>query len=561
MEDDFGDGSWDLWLDVSDDINKNIAGFIWSALGSPKSSVRWNATHCVTILAKFNCSDIIEALIEWLKHDKVDAFGCKQFPFYNLHARLYLLIAFTRISVEHSDLLLKHSGVFLKYALSEPHVLIQTYASKIALNIERSFVGTYNKETVKALLIVGESNLPIQNEKYGYMTNSYWHKQGNVKTDIDYFFGWDFDKYWFEPLGEVFGVPGKQAEELAAEIIVNEWGYSDSWKYNDDPRAYLWNKYNDRETYHSHGGHPKTDNLSFYLSYHSMLSVAAKLISKMPVIKTRDWYDDEWKGWLSRHLLTRDDGKWLSDSRDPIPIERPKWIDEENNDNWITDIAITDFTNCLQIKEGQDVWLNVKGGWEERDHIRSESFSVSSALVSKKTSDALLRVLATCEDPFDYKLPNYEEDMEIQLDIFELKGWIDKHSTSKGLDEVDPYADNIEYPPYSIGKNIVEKLNLSVDAEGKEWYDNNSNSIALICESWSSHRENKDEYADRSGMRLKASLSFLKYMCHTLDCDLILDVAIAREISDKYDRNKSEYRKPKYRTFILSSDGELRTTE
>lgn len=49
---------------------------------------------------------------------------------------------------------------------------------------------------------------------------------------IDFHFGWDFDRYWFEPLGDVFGIPGKQVEDIAANVIVNEWGMGDINGYN-----------------------------------------------------------------------------------------------------------------------------------------------------------------------------------------------------------------------------------------------------------------------------------------------------------------------------------------
>lgn len=166
ISEDFGDGPWDDWLCAPVDINKNIAGLIWSALGAPAAAVRWNAAHCVKKLAELNCSNILDALIEWQEHDKVDAFGYNKFTFYNLHARQYLLIALARISLEQPDLLRKHSTVFSKYALAEPHILIQKYASDVALNIETVIPGTYETGILTAIKNVGKSKLP--NEKVEY---------------------------------------------------------------------------------------------------------------------------------------------------------------------------------------------------------------------------------------------------------------------------------------------------------------------------------------------------------------------------------------------------------
>lgn len=562
IDKDFGDGTWEDWLSVPNDINKNIAGFIWSALGSPKSVDRWNAVHCVRKLAELNCIDIIDELVWWLEYDKVGAFGSKQFPFYNLHARQYLFIALARISLEKPEVLVKHSTIFSKYALSEPHILIQKYASESVLNIEKRFTNTYDKDTLITVHKVGESSFDIRMEDYNYITNSYWHENNEIDTSVDYNFGWDFDQYWYKPLGDVFGVPGDQIQDLAANVIVNEWKIASNGGYSEDPRVVLWDRYsNERSTWHDHGSYPLTDNLSFYLSYHAMFVVAAKLFEKMPIIKARDWYENEWDEWLSRHLLTMEEGKWLYDNRGALPLKRPKWITEERNDTWLSNITEDDFIDGLKTKNAGDLWLNVKGGWNEKNNGRTESFSIFSALVSKKTSGALLRALATCNDPYNYKLPAYgESDMEIDDDTFVLKGWIKERSLSSRLDKSDPYANDITYPPYSLGDKIIELTDLTVANDGKLWYDNETHKVSLICEAWSSHRQGRDEEPDQSGITLKATLSFLIRLCQTFDCDIILDIGIHREIYSKYDRKDREYTQPQHKIFILSADGKLKTT-
>lgn len=562
VENDFSDGVWNESLYVADDINKNIAGFIWSALGSPRSAVRWNAAHCVRKIAEFNCTNLIDALVYWMKSNKVDAFGYNKFPFYNLHAKQYLLISFARVSIEKPAVLHKHSALFLQYALSHHHALIQKFAADIILNIENSFPGTYKEDILSSIKSLEKSGTPVQVEDYQYSTDSYWHKEGKIETGIDFHFGWDFDRYWYEPLGDVFGVSSKQIQGLAANLIVKEWGLGEKNGYNNDPRDILWNhSSHERETWHDHGNYPRADNLDFYLSYHSMLVVAARLIEKMPVIKKREWSDDEpWPYWLSGHLLTRPDGKWLTDCRDPLPLNRPMWISEEKKDSWQTEITEEDFLNCLRAEEKGELWISIKGGWHEKDNERTETIYISTALVSPKTSDALLRALATCSNPYDYKLPYFDEDdMEIDSSIFQLKGWINERHASKGLDEFDPYADEINYPPFSLGNAIADQLGLTVDPDGKIWKITHTSENVLVCETWSSHRERRDEKPHQSGMRLKAKLLFLKELCSTLDYDLIFDVGIRRDKSDRYDRDKREYAKPQHRIFILSKDGNLRS--
>nr|WP_315221555.1 dsDNA nuclease domain-containing protein [uncultured Flavobacterium sp.] len=571
VENDFGDGPWAEWLLVSKDVNNQIAGFIWSALGSPKSKERWNAVHCVRLLTEFNCTEIIDELFKWMQFDKTAAFGSIEFPFYNLHARLYFLIAMARISLYKAESLLPFKDVFVQYAFGEPHVLIQKFAAETAVNISHFFIDAYDEEELKKIKAVGKSDMPVIKTNYHDQIDSYWHTKKKIAVKYDFHFGWDFDRYWFEPLGDVFGISGKQVEDIAADVIINQWGFDKKNGWKMDPRAVIWNRYEaERETWHDHGSYPRTDDLDFYLSYHSMMAAAAKLLEKMPVVSSRDWDDDDedennWDYWLSGHILTSPDGKWLSDYRDPLPIVRPQWISENKMDNWKDDVSEKCFFDTLTAGAGnENGWINVYGRWTEKLNERDESISIASALVSKDTSHALIRALQTCSDPHDYKLPEYEERrMEIDSDSFQLKGWIRNVHRSKGIDQYDPYAEDIDYPALIIGTGIVDKLKLLVKDDGKHWYLPSSSMPALKCETWSNQQLERDESPNQCGSRLKATVTFLKQLCTTFDCHVIFEVEIKRDISNRY-RNRDddyEYSKPLHKLFILSSDGELRTTE
>ncbi|MEQ8474509.1 MAG: hypothetical protein RIC35_25145 [Marinoscillum sp.] len=563
FEDDFGDGPWNKWLHVPSDINKNIAGFIWSALGSPHSETRWNACHAIKKLADFDCNKVLNSLIEWLEHDQVDAFGSNQYPFYNLHARQYLLIALCRVSIECPETLVDYKEVFLKYSQLEPHVLIQKFASEIALNVEKAIPGTYSSTHTTNFKAVSKSKYEVREEEYGYRTDSYLHQRGEVDTEIDHHFGWDFDRYWYEPLGEVFGIPGEQVQDLCANVIVKKWGHGTKSGYSNDPRVGLWNQDHDRKTWHDHGSYPKTDNWDFYLSYHSMLVVAANLVENMPVISSRDYWDEEdpWDYWLSRHYLTRIDCKWLSDTRSKPPLQRPDWITKESKDElWRTDIQEIDFLKSIKVRDGEETWLNIKGGWTEKHNSKYETHSVSSALVSKEPSSALMRALATTSDYHDYKLPDFEEgSVEIDTGIFKLQGFIFNPDVSKGIDKFDPFAGSISYPPFSLGEPFNKKLNLSPDFDGQKWFSSDGE-IVLECDVWSSEPHGYDEEPEQSGMRLSASLPLLKRLCQIYDSHLIIDVNISRDIEYKYRSNEEEY---KYLThhniYLFTPNGRLRS--
>jgi len=564
IDENFGDGEWAEWLHTSENVDKNIAGFIWSALASPRSVERWNAAHAVRALGTYGCKEVIDELINWMQHNKVDAFGHVKYPFYNLHGRLYLLIALERVSSDRPELIASRRDIFVHYALNEHHILIQWFSAKIAINLQDSSKERYDKQTTYNLESVGKSRMPIIEIQFDETIDSYWHTNNLVDTEHGFHFGWDFDNYWYKPLGSVFGIQGDQVEDIAAHVIIKEWGIKEKNGYSNDARSSLWNRQSSySETEHSHGDYPRTDNLDFYISYHAMMVTASKLLEKMQIASKRDWYENEWNEWLSQHLLTCEDGKWLIDYRDPLPITRPKWIYLKDTDNWRTDITENIFQDAILSDDNDELWLTVKGGWSENSIDRKESFTISSALVSRSTSDALMRALETCSDSHDYKLPSYQEnDMEIESFPFRLKGWVEDDSVSKALDEYDSYGNNVDYPPYKIGSSVITKLGLELKDDGKTWFLPTIKNPALKCNIWTGLRSERDESPDQSGKILKASLPFLKQMCLTLDCNIIIEVTVERNIKYKYrnSKEKYEYLNPVQKLFIITSDGELRTT-
>jgi hypothetical protein len=563
MPDYYGDGLWSEWMQVSSDINESTAGFIWSALGSPMAEMRWQATHCVRKLAELGALDLLEAIMQWLELDKADGFGSEKYPFYNLHARQYLLIALARVSMDKPEILCKYSRIFVKHCEFE-HIIIHKFAFDIILNIEKAFPGTYESSELTSLKYMGLSSMPAINVKYGDKRDSWWHSSGEIKKNKKQLFAFDFDKYWFEPLGDVFAVSGLQVQDLAASVLKEKWKV-DLKGYNADPRVEIWNRSSrGHDTEHSHSSYPKTDNLSFYYSYHSLMAAASKLIKKMPVAIT-DYFeesDDNWQEWLTEHLLTRSDGKWLSDIRDELPLVRPGWIDVENNKDWDSQIRDDDFVKCILTEEKDQSWINVAGYWNEKENDRKESYIITSALVSPESSESLLNALSSCTDPYDAHLPEYEEnDAEIDVEPFMLKGWIEHRNAPKGIDSLDPFSGNASYSSYVIGEKILEKLKESASRSENDWHLPMTLETALLGRSWNSFTESKNEESAQSGTNLKITVPFLKFLCKTLGCEIIFNVRIQRNYNRQYGSLREKYNLPILKIYLFSEDGKLRSIQ
>lgn len=561
IDDTLGDGPYGNKVAVDKEIEKSVAGFIWSALGSPWGWERWNAVHAVRSMGELGCTDIIDALFDSLKHGEVGAYGSADYIFYKLHAIQYFFIALARTSISNPSILVKHSEKIAEYAISGDHLLIQKFAADAALNIAEATSGTYEDATIDLLRRIGKSPFNPKKVKYDYSTDSIWHKAKKIDTKIDFHFGWDFDRYWFEPLGDVFGIPGKQVEDIAGEVVVNDWKMNGRNGYKNDPRVGLWNSSSsDRETWHDHGSYPKTDNLDFYLSYHAMMIAAGKLLKAMPVVEKSDWGEDARREWMDRHLLSLEDGRWLSDIRGPLPLNRPVWTKNQRTDTWQSDITEQDFRERLIEAYKGEIWITVGGGWHEKVSERKEDVSIRSAFVAKETSDALMRALQSCEDNHDYKIPDYEEEnMESRHGNFVLKGWLEFPSGSKGLDNFDHRSAEVSYPIISVGASVMSDLKLV--SEFNTWKEIGKTKEVLRCENWSTDRGERDEYVDQCGMRLKVSLNFLMNACKKYQSDLLIEMSIDRDIIVSRMGGSNNYGKPVVKILIISTDGTIKTTE
>lgn len=559
IKDHDGDGNWDDSCLAPENVPLAFAQYIWVALGSPDPEMRWRTMHCICELVELGAISIISELLSLIGVEQNSAYIYREFPFYYLHAKQYLLIALARTSLDHPDIVREYSSLFYTLAVDDmPHILIQKFSADIALNIEMAFSNTYTKTQIQKLQQIGISQYPmIERDRYKNTLDSPWHKNGNFDTESKFSFSYDFDEGWFKPLGFAFGIPMKQVEDLANQVVCKDWGIKSDGYYDSDPRNNLWKSHTFAEKrHHINSSYPQIEDYCFYLSYHSMLVVASKLLENMPVVCSRDWMDNEWESWLSGHLLTRDDGRWLSDRRDPVPIERSAWIqNNQNGRNNANDIY--NFEQYLTfIKEGE-VWINLSGFLYERDYRNVERISISSALVSPASSHSLLNALNTCSNPDDFKIPDFRDSLEFSASPFILKGWIINSSSDIKLDEFDPMGVKISYPPFDINPEILTSLNVTSDLENREWRFMGCTDPCVICNIWKTGEDNDDNNNLREGSILFASLEFVKRVCQAMNMDMIIKIKIDRHLRHRsYNNGDSDTYKPAiHKVYLITQDG------
>jgi hypothetical protein len=270
--------------------------------------------------------------------------------------------------------------------------------------------------------------------------------------------------------------------------------------------------------------------------------------------------EDAWREWLDHHILTLEDGRWLSDIRSLLPLNRPEWTKHQRTDTWQSDITERDFRERLIETYKEEIWITVGGGWHEKVSEMKENVSIRSAFVSKETSDALMRALQSCGDHHDYKIPDYEEEiMEADQGKFVLKGWLDYPIGTRGLDDFDQRSAEVSYPIITVGASVMSDLKLV--SKFNIWREIGKTKEVLRCENWSTNRRERDGYTDQLGMRLKINMHLLMKACKNYQSDLIIKMSIERDIIFSGMSKSNDYGKPFVKILIISANGTIRTTE
>ena len=460
LTDDIGDGPWDRSISPLNTVPKAIAGYLWAALAAPSAHLRWEGAHVVLYLCLLDRKDVLDELLNIAQTKSGGPYVDRKLVFYNLHGILWLLIGLARASLDAPKIVAYYSAELNTWAqLKEPHVLIRHFAARTLLQLISSGELKDEDGHFSQLFQINKSPFPtIESDCY--------ERNFGGETDIEYtdeadtyFFGIDIGRYWYYPLARVFGLTQAQVEKMALKTIRDDLNYYGTGRWDDDERQHR-QIYESRSQYGHQSSYPRTDNLQFYHSYHAMMIVAGRLLATTQTHNDpKMGISDEFADWLSRHDLTRGDGRWLWDRRDYEPV---RLGDRPAEDSVARQPVIVDeFQQAIQI----DDWVNLWGYWVEGDSGRHYSTRISSALVRPDKSQSLLCALSTAKNSHDYAIPTSSSDMEIQEGDFELTGWLVDDQRDRRLDEHDPWAGGIGFPPPYPAAFVVDEMCLQSDSD------------------------------------------------------------------------------------------------
>lgn len=558
-----GDGPWGADLRPPASMEAGFAGYIWAALASPEASVRWEAAHVVRHLCRFGQEGVLGILVERLSDGLPGPFADSSLFFYALHARQWLLIALARAAQETPKVVGQHVAVLKAVALGEePHVLFRRFAAEAAISAAHAIPGLISGDDLDRLRKVNEPRFePAVSKRVDRMVGTPSSDRADSPTgERRFLLEYDFKKYQIESLGCHFAVSATAVKRMIGDVVWDDWQLQETGHWERDERGKR--KHFERRNSYSYGHGERCSNLSNYLAYHALMTVAGKLLTTAPTYKDPDDTEDSFTGWLNGHALTRTDGAWLADRRDTAPILAMVEDSVSAEEEWATSVHRDHFRKHLLLPDGRTI---VAGRWTVRNDRRIEEVRVTSALVAPDRALALVRALQCARSPFEHHLPKAGDEFELEHGPFQLRGWITDPHIEKGLDQYDPWSGSIDYPACAPADGFVKMLEISADSELRSWTptsgDRSEDTIG--CMVWGTWQDSDtDDYYEGSGDTgtvLAASPNLLLRLMAETSMPLIFDVRVTRSLArSRYGSDSDDslgYTFPYTGIFLLTSDG------
>ena len=522
------DGPWEVACYPVNDFSEIAAGLIWRVLGSPHAAARWRAAHCIRRFAKFGRWDIVDKVVASFSTKSAAPFQAAELVFYNLHARLWCLIALARVALDYPDQVARYKGLFLTVTMEKgaPHVLMQHFAANALLTCVNRGELTLEAGTLQTLRNAVKSPHPRLRKKVHNDGGFYQGRPKSVPEPLYRFhLEYDFNKYDVNSLGRVFGKGCWEVDELISSVV-KKFDPSASHMLDDGGR-----ESNERR---SRGLNTDFHGYGQQLGWHALFIAAGKLLAGHPVIDDR-WYDDPWEKWLEDSVLSRKDGLWLSDGTDRTPDDvsvrllesKKKGLAITGNPQKIIGLA------GLDIVKGVRNELIIHGEWYSSDGVE---IGITSALVPPQKADKIARKLIR-EKPILVWVPTShdadDDDEFLRNDKMKYSPWIVCPSGESRLDKHDPYGVSVANVRPHLAQDYLEFCKLSQqDAFGCCW-KSNSGTIALRAQAWGRDETDRDDGL-HPGLRLLCTSTILKKVLMRYDKHLLLLFNLQRYESENY---------------------------
>ncbi len=559
----FADGLWNDKLIPPANSDLVLGNFLKFILGQPDKRLRWRAIHSIRRLANYGDLNIIRFLISNQNNRNCFPFQNNNYMFYWISSKLYLWIAIEKISTENPKAIISFKNELMNELLYKelPHILIKFYVKRTCLNILEYDRSVFNDGEIKIINDsletkfekVSEERLNREQRKYKSNSSKGW------KFKFDSI---DVLPYWYGGLARIFNLSEFDVADLAERHIVEKWGYTGDVNQDDYTGNFDWELKDKR-----HGSNPIVEDLSTYFEYHSLYCAATDLLNNEPQLESETegiW--GTWKYWIESQASTWDK-YWISDLRDPIPLEIKYWKNEYEkiNENWRDSIIEEKFDNEIGYKIlFDDKFIIPHGGYQRYLGHNTESVHIRSALISKKGEYAILRALQTASNHHDYAFPidNNGEHLEIDELGFKMNCWLKYTKTEyDGLDEHDYLTQDIGKSIVTLSDNIQFHYPVKISDDLKNTFLDGK--LITNLTTWNNIRDlnhRSSDLIESGGEIFKVELDFILNILKKTGKSMLIKCMISRQLKEKnYDFSYDSRPGDHVKLYLLKEDGTVTT--
>ena len=549
-----GDGPYDVRFAVVANPVSAIAGLIWARLGDSKAAMRWRAAHAIRRLADIGRFDVIDLIVGRFDTDGGLPFCDAKLPFFTLHARLWLVMALARVTLDRPDEILRYRALLERVAFSMdfPHVALRSHAidalQRLAVLLDASERGAMRARLEKA----NRSPFPYEaRESYGdflYQARPATAPKPEDAFGVDY----DFRKYQVSGLCRVFGCAGWEVEDGIAR-----------WVRRWDKTARGMNELHRDHVNHnswSSGRVPERDRYGDYLGWHGLMLVAGEMLATR-IVTGEDWSGDAWAAFLAEYRVSRADGLWLADATDLSPLDLPRddtitMPDPESRSVEREDHSL--LSPMLGITNGRvsGEWMTAAGRWSLGRHT---TVTMSSVLANVTDARATAMTILSNE-PFFRWLPHNAEDIEGHLgrDGHSIRTWIEPVAhNERQFDIYDPYAAPTAMSRLGPADWVCTQLSLAPKGPiVRDW--SSAVGPAFHAEAWGAEGGRGENAWDVSGYRVFAERNTLLRLLELDNLHLVGVLQLQRyhEGGRKATRGTSAFSHRSF-TFVLDPRGRV----
>lgn len=555
--------------DIPQDPMEAVARFLFALMSDIDTRVRWKSAHALRCMANLGCYDVVEATILQSSRVKDVAFRDPTAPFYFLAAKLWLAISLHRISSETPEALSACKDQIFDLATSSelPHVGIREYAKRTLIQLESAgVISLTSKERDK----INRVNTALKGESAGKQSHSRTFSRTRSESRRFKFDDTDTIPYWFNPILRIFPTASQDdILDMAERWIIDEWEAHPKANYWDmEPRKGRYSERGYALWSHRHGSFPIVERYGRHLEWNAVYCVVGELLNTHPISSNEEDYFDRFDYWLEKVLPT-EISEWLVDNRGATPLEPRMWQEDPRSDKgWVNNVSRQEFLAEAGVSTPyREGWIVVKGDYSVYFAKRETTIRIGSALVSPESGSALARALQSERNIWGLRLPNENDDLQINSYPYCLLGWLSHMGGDLRFDDNDPFRYDVGQIRATPGRKPEEALGLvplvSLANCNRAWICNDTGEAVFIYEAWCDEPAPEDDYYPRrirsSGWRLWANVEKIQNFLAEGGWDLISEVQIERELRKEYGRayESAEKEKTHNKILLLKADGSI----